>query len=585
MRFAGRLLGWSAGLATVAGLALGGTACNDVPVAGVLDSFSAQVTDERSNTEAVKLDILWVIDNSVSMCQEQNALAANIQKFIDKITGFTNVDVRLAVVTTDGILEKERGKFHHELPKAFPPNCLERAVEVCLTDSDCEKALKGKTPTPSQWKCESPSQGAKYLQNCNGSVNSACRFKCADNTDCAGEFEPEVTESTYMCTAPGGDESLRGCLKPPAVQGCPTKLPEFVDAEVAAAEGRSMAELFGCMAIVGALQDKTAQLEQGLLTASLALDVNGPNAKQAQRFLRQDAYQVIIFVSDEEDCSVSTNMPKVFLNNGTLVAEAWQVCGLLGDTDGKGPMGEDIKDSEYVPSTWKKDKTNWRGPLEPVSTFINKLRGINSDPSRVLVAAIVGDVVTTVDGQPAAKNDPTGTLKCPDTFDAATAPDCEHGDIPECYERKVDAYLRSKGGPGPVAKNTYVCESPVGQADWGGRYLQVVKAFGRNGAVTGICSDGGFKEALDKIADTILRRVVRVCIDEPVKVNTEITVTKTFADGTVKALVEGEDADYVIRSADDCGAGQAIFFNEVLEPNQKVNVSYEAPIYKPTTTP
>ena len=572
------LLGLSAALITAAGLAVGGTACNDIPVAGVLDSFSAQVTDERSNTDAVKLDILWVIDNSVSMCQEQNALADNINEFIQKITGFVNVDVRLAVVTTDGLSEKERGKFHHELPKQFPPNCLERRVEVCLSDADCLSALKNKVPTPAKWGCEPPSQGAVYLTNANGSVNSACRFTCSDNTtpassspQCKAEFDAQATESTYQCIAPGGDLSLRGCIKPPAVQGCPSDLPDWVDAERAEERGTTVADLFGCMAVVGALQDKNPQLEQGLVTASLALDVNGPNANQAKGFLRPDAYQVIIFVSDEEDCSVSDAMPAKFKKNGTLVAEAWQVCGLLGDTDGKGPAGDNIKDSEYVPKTWK--DSSGKGPLEPVSTFINQLRSINSDPSRVLVAAIVGGVVVTSDGKPSPSGDPTGVLKCPQ----------ENGqDLAECEEERIKSYLKSKGGPGPLAKNTYVCESPVGQADYGGRYLQVVKAFGKNGVATNICSQGGFAVALDNIADTILRRVVRICVDEPVKPGTEITVTKTFQDGTVKALIEGEDMDYVLRPADDCGAGQAIFFNEVLEPKQKVNVSYQAPIYKPT---
>ncbi|GMV40701.1 MAG: hypothetical protein AMXMBFR64_24170 [Myxococcales bacterium] len=576
-RLSQRLAWLSPSLILAAGL---GAACNDVPVAGVLDSFSAQVTDERSNTDAVKLDILWVIDNSVSMCQEQNALAANINEFIGKITGFVNVDVRLAVVTTDGLSEKEMGKFHHELPKPFPPNCLERRVEKCLTDGDCEKALKGKVPTPSGWVCEPPSQGAQYLTNTNGSLNSNCRKSCTDNTtpastsaQCCGELVSGGDTCRYQCIAPGGDMSLRGCINPPAVDGCPAKLPAWVDAEVAAAEGQTVADLFRCMAVVGALQDKNPQLEMGLRTALLALDVNGPNANQAKSFLRQDAYQVIIFVSDEEDCSVSPQMPKKFLKNGTLVAEAWQVCGLLGDTDGKDPIGGDIADSEYVPKTWK--DSSGKGPLEPVSTFINGLRSVNSDPSRVLVAAIVGGVVGTGDGKPAPGSDPTGALKCPTKAGQ---------DAAECEEERIRAYLKSKGGPGPLAKNTYICESAVGQSDWGGRYLQVVKAFGKNGVATNICSPAGFGEALDKIADTILRRVVRICVDEPVKLGTGITVTKTFADGTFKALEEGEDKDYVIRPADDCGAGQAIFFNEVLEPKQKVNVSYEAPIYKPSVS-
>ena len=578
----------AAALLGAASLILVGGGCNDIPVAGVLDSFTAQVTDSRSNTDAVKLDFLWVIDNSVSMCQEQNALAGNIATFLDKIQNFVNVDVRLAVVTTDAISESERGKFHHKLPPAFPPACLDRKVVKCLTDEDCEKALnpKDKTcleklgpivPTPAEWVCEPPGQGAQYLVNKNGSVNSTCRYFCTEDAGCGAELEPTLSESTYMCLTPGGDKTLSGCLKPPAIDDCPKDLPEFVDADVAKKMGYdSPEELFRCMAIVGALQDQNPQLEQGLMTATLALDVNGPNAKQAQKFLRPDAYQIIIFVSDEEDCSIP--------DGTTLAKELWQTCGLLGDTDKTGPCGESLTK---------------KGKLEPVSTFVNKLRNVNPDPSRVLVAAIVGNVVVDPDGKEALSCDATGALKCPDSKNDKVEP-CKDGECPErctgapsedsydavaaCVENKVKSYIESKGGPGPLAKNTYVCESPVGKADWGGRYLKFVRAFGKNGVSTNICNPKGFEGALDQIADTILRRVIRICLEEHVKPGTEISVTKTFADGTVKALEAGEEKDYVVRPSDDCTAGQAVFFNDVLEPKETVQISYEAPLIETPAT-
>ena len=38
------------------------------------------------------IDILWVIDNSVSMCQEQNSLAVNVNEFLDR---FLDLDLVL----------------------------------------------------------------------------------------------------------------------------------------------------------------------------------------------------------------------------------------------------------------------------------------------------------------------------------------------------------------------------------------------------------------------------------------------------------------------------------------------------------
>ncbi len=54
-------------------------------------------------------DILFVVDNSSSMADEQERLAANFDAFINEIAGAGNLDYRIAVVTTD--LSTFRGNF------------------------------------------------------------------------------------------------------------------------------------------------------------------------------------------------------------------------------------------------------------------------------------------------------------------------------------------------------------------------------------------------------------------------------------------------------------------------------------------
>ena len=471
----------------------------DLRVLGVLFTLGAacsaadvQSRDVSSATEAETapaaapmLDVLLVVDNSVAACQEQNGLAAHIEALVDPITVTLGADVRLAVVTTDGLSEKERGRFHHELPKQFPPNCLERRVVPCLSDGECAKWLTDEVPNPSKWVCEPPSQGATYLTNANGSVNSACRFLCTDqelpasaSSQCAAELGVPIASSTYHCVAPGGDLSLRGCLEPPAIQGCPSELPEWADADRATDLGLTVAELSGCMSVVGALQDKNPQLEQGLRTASLALDVHGPNADQAKGFLRAGAYQLIVFLSDEDDCSASEDMPPAYGHDGFLRTEFWGICSLLGDTDGLGPLGEDLATSDLLPA-WRRDPSG-KGPLVPVHTYVDALRGINADPSRVLVAAIVGGVMRTADGLPAPASDPLAALKCPLTAGQ---------DLEECEAERIEAFYRSKAGSGPLAKGSYICGGPQGLADYGGRYLQLVEAMGANGFAGIVCED------------------------------------------------------------------------------------------------
>jgi hypothetical protein len=505
-------------------ICLGMQSCNDVPATQVLDSVVIQVEGGVANTAPLKLDILWVVDNSVSMCQEQNSLAANIKTFTDKFESF-DVDLRMAVVTTDALSKSEQGTFHHELAPHFPPNCLEKKVTECLVDDDC--AFLGE-----KWVCEAPSQGlASNLTNLNGSINSQCRYLCDTDTEC----QELLDEETAFCFHPGGDQDARGCLTPPLNEGCPESedLPEYVSS----ADGNL--DIFPCLAIVGALQTSNPQLEQGLNTALWALDKNpdgsGPShVEQAKHFVRTDAYQIIIFVSDEDDCSLADV-------EDVIVKEKWQNCACLGSTD----IG---------------------GPLVPVSNIANKLKAINPDPSRVLVAAIVGDVIS--DG-----TSNIGALGC-------SADEGE--EIQECIEGKQDIFMESKCGKFFYSKNSFVCESTSGIADWGSRYLELVERFKSNGFSANICNDVGFGPALEEISTSILTRVVHICLPQPVKPGSELVVTKTLANGVTILLYEGVDADFV-RAEADCSGGstgnnEAIFFNAVLDSNEEVHVRYEAPL-------
>ena len=65
---------------------------NELSSEGILDQLEIQVEGKIENTETQKVDILWVIDNSVSMCQEQNSLAANVNEFLER---FLDLDLDL----------------------------------------------------------------------------------------------------------------------------------------------------------------------------------------------------------------------------------------------------------------------------------------------------------------------------------------------------------------------------------------------------------------------------------------------------------------------------------------------------------
>ena len=76
------------------------TACNRVPVEGLEKSFSIEVQQKAAVGDKVKIDYLWVIDNSTSMCEEQVALTENFSKFTERLQESANIDARVAVTVS-----------------------------------------------------------------------------------------------------------------------------------------------------------------------------------------------------------------------------------------------------------------------------------------------------------------------------------------------------------------------------------------------------------------------------------------------------------------------------------------------------
>jgi len=287
------------------------SACADMPVHDVSKTFAIEVSEKTEHQDPIKLDFLWVIDNSASMCQEQTALATSFGKFADSLKKYLkNIDIRLAVTTTDAI--ERAGKFANDPAKNFPPACFQSRVYACLGDEDCVKRYG------QGWECKGYS--AKDMYNKNKSINSNCIFRCADDSACCEEFCSEAfgecnpkdqsciisqckdapNEScAFNCRQPGQGIAGSGCLMPPDTDECPASLPKVLTMDTL--------HRFTCNAIVEPEQSYQANLEQGLRAAWLALDPQGPNSVQVEGFLRDDAYLVVVFVSDEDDCSIDEN--------------------------------------------------------------------------------------------------------------------------------------------------------------------------------------------------------------------------------------------------------------------------------------
>ena len=107
---------------------------------------SGEQIDVFEQTVETKSDILFVIDNSCSMSNEQNNLATNSALFVDELL-MSGVDFQIAVVTTDnpsirgGIITNSTPDVYSELSDAIVAGTVGSAIE--MGQEMAKKALEG----------------------------------------------------------------------------------------------------------------------------------------------------------------------------------------------------------------------------------------------------------------------------------------------------------------------------------------------------------------------------------------------------------------------------------------------------------
>ncbi|MDP3504220.1 MAG: choice-of-anchor D domain-containing protein [Myxococcales bacterium] len=109
-------------LTVTTGMVSGGRGVT-LPLRGVGDTTGTTVETFVQPAQP-QVDILFTIDNSCSMFEEQTALATNFNAFISYATT-ANVDYRIAVVTTDDFASTGQGKF---VTTGGGPAVLERSM-------------------------------------------------------------------------------------------------------------------------------------------------------------------------------------------------------------------------------------------------------------------------------------------------------------------------------------------------------------------------------------------------------------------------------------------------------------------------
>jgi len=334
-------------------------------------------------------------------------------------------------------------------------------------------------------------RGDDGLPKCGSGVQCSIKDRCESFipptiTDRSTLSDEEIAERKAECSSisiPVLDSVVADRYYRAYKQGVWPGDPAWAGLDEATTKRLVFEKLFTCMASVGAVQTLCGSQEQGLLAAWMALDKNGENKEQAKVFLRDDAYLLIIVISDEDDCSTAITEGKYLklINAGRCACEPdTQGCTADGKCGGT------------------------PGTLMPTSYLVNYLKSLKEDPAQVVFAAVVGAPIPN----------------------SQTSPVDDETKIAErYYECKCDKTKPS------LAVNTYVCLSAQGRADLGSRYIAVAQGFGpKFGQVSNICSDEGLRPALENIARLVVPLLNRVCLPRPLNRPCLALCEKEFGD-------------------------------------------------------
>lgn len=296
-------------------LAAGGllVACNSHPVELVRASGEVSEHVDYSPGAAAKTDILWVIDNSGSMCEEQAALRENFQRFIEDISK-RNIDFHIGVTTTHmDEASQETVARPGELqsmpqPVVTNPGCwgTEDDGYAAIRDN-IEVAVDRCSKTPSKW------QHLKEVTD----EEIECHLSQA-SSDCGDNF------GDYWKLFPTADGGVRPNSSMSAEESPYREIPKVLRAkDYRSGENNdgplNVAELerdFACMSFVGTTG---YAVEKGLASAIEVVSpektggtTDNPTNPDAPNhgFLREDSNTALIFVTDENDCTHDGTLPE-----------------------------------------------------------------------------------------------------------------------------------------------------------------------------------------------------------------------------------------------------------------------------------
>ncbi|PCC66957.1 hypothetical protein SAMN02745121_00312 [Nannocystis exedens] len=338
-------------LSLTAGAALALTACLEHPIKKVLYDKSSEAQENVAIAINKDVDILFVIDNSGSMADEQALLAKNFASFINVLEAEdVNANYRIGITTTDsGNPRCPAAQTKPEGGKLVLSSCVDR---VALGD---------------------------FTFNMEDS-SAACTDVCSLTDD---DLPITPTETAYS----NGEKAPRNWIE--RIEGV-TNLPE----------GVSTVQAFQCFGPQGV---SGCGFEQHLESMYKALALAGQETSATNYgFIRDTAILSIVFITDELDCSYVPQFDEIFKDNKVF----WEnpddpnatsaVCFNAGvKCEGAGPQYDSCRSANYD-IDGNVDVPDDQAVLQPLSKYINFVQNLEDQKKtydlnqEVLVALIAG---------------------------------------------------------------------------------------------------------------------------------------------------------------------------------------------------
>ncbi|MEC8023884.1 MAG: hypothetical protein VX223_08090 [Myxococcota bacterium] len=445
----------------------------------------------------VPLDVLLVVDHSATMCEEQAALGQYFAAFLSTVESYTPLDYRVAVI--NAATGNDAGKFQYHPRTELDAKCN---ADQLMAAGECAQL-------GNKWKAT-----GSPLVNWQGQSFDQCRLECETSADCdaaiidstAGrECARQADTCEWQCIKSLDFDGMKACALQPQADGCPAaaELRALLTGDTSSSVPlitRNTVDLLPCITTTPPPPMPANGRRQPFQSALLALDREGPNAVQAQEFLRDDAFLLILFMTDEDDCSRA---------NGRSGSSNSSCCALDND-------------------------------LVSVSEVADRLRGLHSDPSKVLVATLGGALDNT------ASQTASG----------------------EAYwDWRCQLFSPSK-------VTTHACLGATGPAGLSTRMIALADEMGRYGSFYNVCAPGSIPTLLETVARNISPELMRVCLPSRPLLNELLQPWIMPISGPARPVAAGEydlisdatcrpEADYL-----------AVRLKRPLDPGDTISVSY-----------